>query len=470
MNTQDWQNALDWGWGAPLYVENYGGALSNPFTSAAAAAASQFSANAQNEQLVRDLGYTGPTTTDGAWDSGALKWLNDQGYSLGVGHERGSSAYGRPEYFGLMGQDYTLVDGQSDPSMQVSDSLLDNVLPMLMVALPAASAIATSAAAGGTAGLGAAAPSAGLSATPSSLSGLLSPAEMGLTAVTPSITTAELAALGAGIPEAVGGALGGAAAAATPTATLPTVTVTGSSAGASALPSVGQVATGAASAASGSSLADQLFQQAADEALASSDNYYNKSPVEQWAQDVSNVADLKGGSVVDYISSGLQNLPTVPGASSVIDKVTSAGSTGQNLAGIIGAIGGALDSGGTNTATATQQIDPRMAQYLYGTGYGDANSLLGAAQKYWTENKTGLNSTMQQGLDMQRAALTDPAYAQAFTQMRNVGTGLLSQPVASNPFTAQQPTAQAGGPGGLLTGNFQDRAKALMATGRGLLG
>lgn len=154
------------------------------------------------------------------------------------------------------------------------------------------------------------------------------------------------------------------------------------------------------------------------------------------------------------------------------------GTSGTTLAGLAGALAGGLSGG-----KAQQQIDPRMAQYLYGTGYGDPNSMLGAAQQLYQTNKTGLNPTMQQGLDMQKAALTDPAYAQGYQQMRTMGGGLLGGQIAGNPFTsgaatlpgagapAGGPTMQAGGPGGLLGGGSNDdRIKALIASGRGLIG
>ncbi|MBI3349730.1 MAG: hypothetical protein HY020_21285 [Burkholderiales bacterium] len=179
---------------------------------------------------------------------------------------------------------------------------------------------------------------------------------------------------------------------------------------------------------------------------------------------------------IDLTSSGgagwLQTLTN--GLKGAVPSISQAVGGGGNLAALIGAGLGAASGGGTNTATTQSRIDPRMEPYVYGTGYGDPNSILGAGLQYWQQNKTGLNPTMQQGLDMQRNALTDPAYGQAYTQMRNVGQGLLSQPIAGNPFTSGQPQAggsmsQAGGVGGLLGGNFTDRAKALMTSGRGLL-
>ena len=76
-----------------------------------------------------------------------------------------------------------------------------------------------------------------------------------------------------------------------------------------------------------------------------------------------------------------------------------------------------------------------MAQYLYGTGYGDTNSMLGAAQDWFKNNRTGMNADMRTGLDQLRSLYTSPGYSQGYTQMRDVGSGLLGRQVAGNPFT-----------------------------------
>ena len=60
---------------------------------------------------------------------------------------------------------------------------------------------------------------------------------------------------------------------------------------------------------------------------------------------------------------------------------------------------------------------------------------------------------------MQRQATT-PSYAQLFGGASP--SGLLGG--------QEQPTAQAGGVGGLLGGSASDRARALISRGRGLLG
>jgi hypothetical protein len=143
---------------------------------------------------------------------------------------------------------------------------------------------------------------------------------------------------------------------------------------------------------------------------------------------------------------------------------------GGNLAAMIGAGLGATQGGQQQTSSTQQQLDPRMQEYLYGSGVGDPNSYLGAAQKQWQANPSGINSTMQQGLDMSKAALTDPAYAQTYGGMRTQGNSLMSITPAGNPFTQPGGQMQAGGAGGLLGGDAAGRMQALMARGRGLIG
>lgn len=141
-------------------------------------------------------------------------------------------------------------------------------------------------------------------------------------------------------------------------------------------------------------------------------------------------------------------------------KLVDAATTPQGLAAIGGAIAGGLGGSTTNTATQQSKTDPRIDQYLYGTGFGDPNSVLGAAYNQFKANPSGINPTMQQGLDLQRAALTDPAYSQGYQQMRSIGQGLLGSVGQSSP------AVQAGG--GLLTP--QDRFRTLLARGQGLVG
>jgi hypothetical protein len=149
------------------------------------------------------------------------------------------------------------------------------------------------------------------------------------------------------------------------------------------------------------------------------------------------------GSLLDLLkSSEMGSIGSGAASSTLVDALKTGGGqllnsmgTGSNLASIVGGIAGAAEAGKPTTATTQQQIDPRMAQYLYGTGYGDKNSFLGAAQDWWKNNQSGMNANMQQGLDTLRNLYTSPSYSQGYTQMRDVGQGLLGRPIAGNPFT-----------------------------------
>jgi hypothetical protein len=144
-----------------------------------------------------------------------------------------------------------------------------------------------------------------------------------------------------------------------------------------------------------------------------------------------------GGSML----TGAGQLMNTVGGSSLGQAASNAlapgkgGGSSSLIPAIVGGIAGAAEGGKPTTATTQQQIDPRMAQYLYGTGYGDKNSFLGAAQDWWKNNQSGMNANMQQGLDTLRNLYTSPSYSQGYTQMRDVGQGLLGRPIAGNPFT-----------------------------------
>ena len=98
-----------------------------------------------------------------------------------------------------------------------------------------------------------------------------------------------------------------------------------------------------------------------------------------------------------------------------------------------GAIAGA-QSGGDETATRTSKLDPNMEKYLYGSGYGDKNSYMGAAQDWFNQNRSGMNDTMRQGLLGMKQAYTDPRQQQSIDAIRTQGQqGLLGR-IATNPF------------------------------------
>jgi hypothetical protein len=129
-----------------------------------------------------------------------------------------------------------------------------------------------------------------------------------------------------------------------------------------------------------------------------------------------------GGSVLEALKAG---------GSGLLDGLGGA----KNLAPVIGAIAGASEGGKTNTISQSSKLDPVMQQYLYGTGFGDQNSFLGAAQNWFNQNKSGTNADMTAGMNQLRNLYSSPEYTQGYQQMRGIGQGLLSSPVAGNPFT-----------------------------------
>jgi len=100
-----------------------------------------------------------------------------------------------------------------------------------------------------------------------------------------------------------------------------------------------------------------------------------------------------------------------------------------------GGVLGAINSGHSGGSQTTQNtLDPRIANFLYGGDgfYGllnRANDIEGAQTA-----QGGLNPMQQAGLEMQRQTLMDPAYTQGYGQMRSLGSSMLGQGVAGNPF------------------------------------
>lgn len=515
MANTDW-SGLDWGLAASLVP--MGRSAWDPDMDVGKAARGNFKVTDQNVALLKSLGFGGNATSDSGtdpetgasalgWTPEALQYLHDRGYSVGVGHRPGTSSGGRAEYWGLLDPSRNFVQGQSDPYMSTSDTLMDNIVPFLMMAGPLASAISTSAGMAGAAGSGLGASSGTLGAAADGLSALgssWSPQALGLTgSVAPGVTAAELAGLSSALPGAVevGAGLGAAGGLSSLGGGGSGLSSLGSAWSPEALGLTGGVAPGASAAeiagiTSGlpGAVAGPTAGAGAAGGLSSADKaalYGNQgygpgmSGAQTSAYDkVLGATGSKGAA--DLVANSSLGSSLVDGVKSISDLVGG----GSNLASLIGAGLGAASGGGTNTSTVQSQIDPRMAQYLYGTGYGDTNSLLGAAQQLWQQNKSGLNETMQQGLDMQRAALTDPAYGQSYTQMRNLGTSLMGGGVAANPFSTgqaglgqsagllgqqsppqltEQPNAQAGGVGGLLGIAPDARALQLISRGRGLL-
>lgn len=117
------------------------------------------------------------------------------------------------------------------------------------------------------------------------------------------------------------------------------------------------------------------------------------------------------------------------GAGSALGAVGSALGGSGALTGLLGAALGSQEQ--KNEATVRKDIDPRMAELLYGTG-----GLLPNIQSTFNQQmgQGGLNDIQRQGLEMQRNFLTSPQYQAGYQQMGNLATGLMGGGVAGNPF------------------------------------
>lgn len=96
-----------------------------------------------------------------------------------------------------------------------------------------------------------------------------------------------------------------------------------------------------------------------------------------------------------------------------------------------GLLGG--KKGATNQVQSNaKSMDPTVRQWYFGS---DGNGgLLGDLNKWYSENKTGLNPDMQAGLDHMRSVYQSPLATQGYERMGNVGYNLMGQGVAGNPF------------------------------------
>lgn len=100
-----------------------------------------------------------------------------------------------------------------------------------------------------------------------------------------------------------------------------------------------------------------------------------------------------------------------------------------------GALLGGMGGSGGSSRTQTQELDPRLAKYVYGGG-GDTGLLQSAFDIYKKQMaQGGLNELQRQGLGMQQQFLSSPQFTQGYDAMRQMGMGLLSAAPASNPFT-----------------------------------
>ena len=98
------------------------------------------------------------------------------------------------------------------------------------------------------------------------------------------------------------------------------------------------------------------------------------------------------------------------------------------------AAGGLLGSQPTTkNETTSKTMDPRLDKYVYGDGTNPG--LLSDANSWYQQNKSGLNQAMLDGLNAKYNNATDPTNLGAYKQMVQLGSGLLSAPIAGNPFT-----------------------------------
>lgn len=120
--------------------------------------------------------------------------------------------------------------------------------------------------------------------------------------------------------------------------------------------------------------------------------------------------------------------PAVAGTTGLLSGIGSLADLAKLALPIAGAVLGSKPT--TTTSTNQSRLDPRMDPYIYGP-----DGVLPAAQEWYKANKTGLNDQMRQGLATQTAVLNDPATMAGFKQMQGLGSGLLSAPIAGNPFS-----------------------------------
>lgn len=112
--------------------------------------------------------------------------------------------------------------------------------------------------------------------------------------------------------------------------------------------------------------------------------------------------------------------------------ITTAGG-GMLAATVVGGLLGGGNkglTGGSQSQTQQQQMDPKVAEYVYGL-LGNANDI------YKQQSKNGgLNDLQRAGLQQQIGVLSDPAFTSGYNQMRNMGMSLMGDGVAGNPWTS----------------------------------
>lgn len=98
--------------------------------------------------------------------------------------------------------------------------------------------------------------------------------------------------------------------------------------------------------------------------------------------------------------------------------------------------------GGSQSAPTTKEqnrTDPRLDPYIYGP-----DGIAKGWADWYAANKSGMNPQMRAGLDRQNAVYSDPANAQGYTNISNVGQSLLSIKPMGNGYGQQGLMAQGG--------------------------
>lgn len=109
----------------------------------------------------------------------------------------------------------------------------------------------------------------------------------------------------------------------------------------------------------------------------------------------------------------------------------------------LGLLGG-LMGGGDNEQTQTRQLDPRLANYVFGSD-GKTGLLGDASSVYSQQMKTGgLNDIQRQGLGMQQQYLMSPQYQQGNQSLYNLGMNMMGGGIAGNPFNRGHGGMQGG--------------------------
>lgn len=446
--SRDW-SLMDWSPTLSFALQNERQLAQSSLADAGKGAEYKFAPTPENAALLQALGYGGQGLTDVAgsdygfgaqpvWSDDARTWLANNGYNVGVAHDPGSSAGGRAEYFGLTGPNGQFVQGQGDPTMTMSDTMMDQIIPFAMMAGPFLSAAG---AIGGAAEAGAAGGLSGAADGVSALGSAWSPQALGLTGgITPGVTAAEIAGLslpelGAGLGAAGGiGTLGGGGGGVTSLGSAWSPEALGLSGGitpgatAADFASLSQALPGAVAAPTASVGGTGGMSSADKAAMYGNEGYgTGMSGAQTSAYDgILNATGSKG--LADVVANSSLGSGLLDGIKGVSDMVGGA----SNLGGLLGAIGGAASS---QSGTQTTSRDPWSAAQPFLKGLlGDADAMRANLQQNpFTPQQTQQYGNAYAGLDQARAALpgllgwgqqamqrqnTVPSYADLFSQVK----------------------------------------------------